>query len=219
MKQHFVLKKKYKLHRLKLRYSNKALVLLPVPGFCLFIVLYLIAASLYPGGSEADRLAQGFSWRHNYWCDLLETHAENGTPNMARPVAIAAMAVLCASIILFWYFVPRLFKTGLLLERLLQWPGMLSMVVLVFLQTGYHDTIINTAVILGLIAMIVALVLLYSNHYYLIFSLGLFCLLLCGLNIYVYYTKNWIGWLPVIQKISFFLFLLWFSLISCKAYD
>jgi hypothetical protein len=203
---------------LKPRRSNKTLILLPVIGICLFIILYFIAAFLYPGGSEINRQAKGFSWKHNYWCDLLETHAENGEQNTARPLAIIAMAVLCISIAAFWYFVPRLFAFKPFLKKTIQYTGIMSMGMLVFLQADFHDTVINTAGVLGIIAITLTLAGLYKNHSYPFFILGLLCFVLFFLNNYIYYTKNGIGYLAIIQKISFLLFLLWFFLLTIQLF-
>ena len=203
---------------MKIQRSNTGVLLLPVIGICLFVILYFIAAALYPGGSEVNRLAKGFSWKHNYWCDLLETHAENGQQNTARPMAIIATAVLCISIGAFWYFVPRLFTFKPFLKKIIQYTGIMSMGMLVFLQADFHDTVINTAGVLGIFAITLTLVGLYKNHSYSLFLLGLFCLFLFFLNNYIYYTKNGIGYLAVIQKISFFLFLLWFFILTIQLF-
>lgn len=204
---------------MKIQRSNTSLLLLPVLGISIFIILYFIAAALYPGGSEINRSAEKFSWKHNYWCDLLDTHAENGKQNTARPVAILAMSVLCISIGLFWYFVPRLFTFKPFSKRLIQYTGMMSMAIIVFLQADFHDIVITIAGISGIIAITGTLAGLYKNHSYALFVLGLICLVLFFLNNYIYYTKQLIWHLPVIQKVSFFLFLLWFSLISFQFFQ
>lgn len=194
-------------------------VLIPVWGFCLFVLLYLVAAAYYPGGSEVDRTAAGFSWMHNYWCDLLEDTAENGAPNRAKPIAIAAMAVLCISIALFFYFVPRLFELQSRFKQSIRVAGILSMCILVFLKADHHDTIINASVALGVLAIILTLLGLLRGALYTLSGMGILCLVMAFLNTYIYYSKRWIDVLPVVQKISFFLFLLWFCLVSFKVYQ
>jgi hypothetical protein len=68
-------------------------LLTPILGTLLFVVLYLVASSLYPGGSQVDKGSIGFSWTNNYWCNLLSGNAINGQPNPAKPYAISGMAV------------------------------------------------------------------------------------------------------------------------------
>jgi hypothetical protein len=190
-----------------------------VIGFCLFIVLYFIAAAMYPGGSEVTRLAKGFSWMHNYWCDLLDKQAENGEPNTARTMAIIAMSVLCLSIASFWYFIPSLFPFKPIGQKIIRYSGILSMIILAFIQANSHDRVITISGLLGTIAIAGTLIGLYKNQSYLLFILGLSCVFLLILNNYIYYTKQWIYYLAIIQKISFFLFLLWFSLLSIQLFQ
>ena len=189
---------------------------LPVAGFCLFAVLYFVAAADYPGGSEVNRKAESFSWRHNYWCDLLEYTAENGQPNTARPIAIAAMIVLSLAIAAFWYLIPRLFVTKEWIRRTIQFSGVLSMLVLAFLRDESHDPVINTSVAFGTLAIILCLYALFVSGRYGLFIMGITCLLLCFANTYIYYTKTWINTLPVVQKLSFSIFLIWFSLLLLR---
>lgn len=200
---------------MKVQRSNTHL-LLPVIGFCFFVILYIIAAALYPGGSEVNRLAKEFNWMHNYWCDLLDTHAENGELNTARTIAITAMSVLCLSIAIFWYYIPRLFSFKLLVKKIIQYTGILSMLILVFLQVDSHDRIITISGLLGIIAITGILIGLYKNRSYLLLVLGLLCVFLLLVNNYIYYTKHWLYYLAIIQKFSFFLFLFWFSLLTIQ---
>jgi len=184
---------------------------MPVIGICLFVLLYIVAALLYPGGSQHDEFSKGFSWLHNYWCDLLEYKAQNGADNPSRPVAIAGMAVLCISLILFWYYVPPFLTQQKKLQRTIQVAGIASMMVACFLSSAYHDVIINIAAFLGVIAITGTLVALYKAGYKKLFFPGITCIVLCALNNYIYYTSTLVKYLPVIQKITFIIFLLWFG--------
>lgn len=78
---------------------------------------------MYPGGSEADISAVGFSWRDNYWCNLLNEHAINGQLNEARQVAIAAMSIICLSLVIFWIHFPRSVNTSSILKYIMQVSG------------------------------------------------------------------------------------------------
>lgn len=193
-------------------------ILLPVWCMLVFIILYIVSASLYPGGTDADKTAKGFSWQHNYWCELLAKEAQNGQPNTARPVAIVAMTILAISLVIFWYTIPPLFTNNRIVNRIITCTGTGSMLVMPLLLTKTHDLVINSAAFLGCIAIIGLLVNLLRLRLYFLFYLGIFCLLLCGLNNYVYYSNDFLMYLPVIQKISFVFFLLWFMLVSIKGY-
>jgi hypothetical protein len=198
--------------------SNSRWVLIPVWGMLLFIILYFVAALLFPGGSDFNKSATGFSWRHNYWCELLARHAPNGQTNTARPVAISAMIILAVSLILFWFTIPRLFKNKITGGKLIRFAGIGSMLATPLLLTGFHDPVINIAALLGCIAIIGLLINLFRHKMYLLFGMGILCLLLCVLNNYVYYTKSLLHYLPVIQKITFFIFLSWFAMLTVTQY-
>jgi hypothetical protein len=203
---------------LKNNKSNSRWILFPVWGILLFLILYIVAAALYPGGSDADKAAKGFSWQHNYWCELMAREAQNGQSNYARPLAITAMFVLAISLIVFWYQVPLLFENRKMDSRVIRYCGIGSMLVMPLLLKGMHDSVINTTAMLGCIAIVVLLLNLYRHRMIRLFYSGLFCLLLCGINNYIYYTGYLLHLLPVIQKFSFFIFLLWFSLVIIKLY-
>jgi hypothetical protein len=197
--------------------SNTLFHLAPFIGFLFFILLYIVAASLYPGGSDVDRSSVGFSWLHNYWCELLAGHAQNGEDNVARPVAIGAMFILCTSIGLFWYFASFLFakkSVGRWATRIIGIGSML-MILLLFVA---HDTAINLSGLLGVIAMILTMIGLYRHRAYILLRLGVFCLVLCVLNNYIYHSGMYMYYLPVIQKFTFLMFLLWFGLVNIYLY-
>ena len=191
-------------------------ILIPLFGICLFIVLYVIATYFYPGGSNFDSTAVGFNWQHNYWCELMNERAVNGSINKARPIAIGAMAVLCISLTSFWYNFSVIFHSNG--WRLIRFAGIASMVIVVFLLVGPHDIIMSVAGILGIAALSGSLVVLFKMGRYKAFSLGAFCILLCVLNNYIYYSGYKFYYLPVIQKFTFFFFLLWFAWVDILMY-
>lgn len=199
--------------------GNKRLwALIPLCGTVSFIFLYYIAAFLYPGGSQADQLSKGFSWLNNYWCDLLHDTAQNGMNNSAKPFAIIAMIILCISLSVFWYIVPYNLSSNKSTQLVIQCSGIASMITAVFLFTSYHDVVINISSALALVAMIITIQVLFRKKMFILFGLGILCLLFCAVNNYVYYTTHLIVYLPVVQKISFIVFLSWFSLLAWRIY-
>lgn len=177
-----------------------------------------MAAFLYPGGSNEDETAKGFSVLHNYWCELLGTRAVNGEYNPGWRVAMWAMGVLCVAVAVFWWLTPRLFERNRWYTIFIAYAGVLSMAITPFLSTQYHDLIINLASIPGVIAMITTFIALYKHRLYTLFAVGVFCLLLIGANNYIYYTGNWLYTLPVLQKFTFLLVMTWMSIITWMIY-
>ena len=187
-------------------------------GIGLFVFLYIVATFLYPGGSDIDKTATGFSWRHNYWCELMAGHAQNGKINTARPVAITAMFVLAISLITFWYQVPFLFHGKKMGNLLIRCGGIGSMLIVPFMFAGQHDMVMNIAGLLGCIAIAILVVKLRADKLYSLFAHGILCIALCSINNYIYYTGDFLYYLPVIQKITFLSFLLWFTLLSLRIF-
>jgi hypothetical protein len=193
-------------------------MLLPVFGTIIFVALYIIATLLYPGGSQVNKNAVGFSWINNYWCNLLNDHAINGQHNAARPVALVAMTILCMTLAYFWYLFPKQINFSKYNRLAIQIAGAISMTIAMFLFTDLHDIIINIASLFGLISLIGTYAGLYRIKLYKLFWIGMFNVPLVALNNYVYYSKGLIIYLPVIQKISFAFFLFWLCCINIVLY-
>lgn len=199
------------LHR-----SKSIWILTPLIGSFLFVILYVIAAFLYPGGSGADKNAIGYSWTNNYWCNLLSEKAINGQTNTARPVAITAMFILGLSLFTFWISFPALTQLKKYHKLLIQLAGTVCMLTSFLLLTSIdHDLAINTSSAFGLIAIFGTLIALYQLKWKWLFAIGLFDLLLVVLNNYLYHS-NEMMYLPVVQKISFLSFLVWICFINIK---
>jgi len=200
--------------------TKNSWLLTPIFGVAIFVVLYIAATLLYPGGSQVDKNSVGFSWVNNYWCNLINENAVNGQTNPARPFAMAAMFALCLTLSIFWFHFPQHIPFRKLSRRVIQISGALSMIIAFFLFTDFnHDLVINFAATFGLIAIAGTFIGLYKSKSYRLFSFGLFNLLLIGLNNYVYYTKDFITYLPVIQKVGFATFLIWICCIVLNLYQ
>lgn len=200
--------------------STTILVLIPILGSLLFIILYTIAAYLYPGGSETDKTSVGFSWTNNYWCNLLHENAINGQPNSAKPFAITGMLILGFALSTFWVVFPKHLITKKYFRLTIQMSGIAAMLISFLLLTNInHDLIVNIASSLGFIATIGTLVCLYQTKWYGLFVFGLFNILLVGLNNYLYNTEGMMIYLPVVQKISFLSFLVWICFINMNLYQ
>ena len=123
---------------------------IPTLGISCFIILFFYAASLYPGGSQADLNHIGFDWINNYWCNLTNERGMNGMLNPARPIAITAMIILCTSLSVFFYLFANFFAQSSLSKFLIKFGGSLSMFFAVFIFTAYHDLMTILASLFGL---------------------------------------------------------------------
>ncbi|MEP7142370.1 MAG: hypothetical protein ABI707_05855 [Ferruginibacter sp.] len=208
----------YNLTAQKIYGSKNIWILIPTFGIISFMVTYVIAAFLYPGGSQADPASTGFSWMHNYWCNLLNEKAMNGEYNTAMPFAICGMFILCLSLAIFWYRFAQMVKFRKPAQKIIQFSGIISTCTGFFLFTRYHDMVINISGLLAIFAVAGTFTGLYKMGWQKLFWLGIFNLVLIGINNFIYYSNEFIAWLPVVQKITFLLFLFWISLIDISLY-
>ena len=192
--------------------------MLPSIGICLFVLFYLYASTLYPGGSQIDAQSSGFDWVHNYWCNLTSLVAINGAFNPARPYAIAAMFLLCASLGLFFVQFAQRFVDHQAWKRAIQWGGILSMIFSSLIFTEYHDLMTILASIFGLFAVlgIIRSILQSDLRAYKIG--GLLGIFLLAVNNYIYYTQHFLIALPLLQKITFAFILAWILGLNVEIY-
>jgi len=204
----------------KLSYPAKSyFILIPIFGSAIFVLLYFVATLYYPGGSQVDQNAIGFSWANNYWCNLLNGLAINGQPNPAKPIAITGMLVLCLTLAHFWWLFPRQLELNKSWKISIQLSGALAMFIAFFLFANFdHDLIINLASLFALIATVGTFVGLHKSQWKKLFAFGLVNILLVVLNNFCYYNKGLIVYLPIIQKFSFASFIIWICCIDIQLY-
>ena len=184
--------------------------LLPLIGMLLFVICYVVAAGLYPGGSWNDLAQPGFSWRHNYLCDLLDARAVNGMLNTGKYWARAALAFLCLGLMVLWYHLPLLTKGPAWFRNLLRYSGMGALGAMVFLRADTHDLTVRIAGVFGLVALSLLLFGLWKQGHKIFVFLGGWCLGMFLVNYTIYETGDFVYWLPLIQKITFLSFIVWF---------
>ncbi len=192
------------------------LAYLPIIGILLFWVLFIYAATLYPGGSQADSNSVGYDWVNNYWCNLLNSHATNGLPNPARPIAISAMIILCLSLIFFFMQFAKKVSQHKNWQNIIFYSGTISMLFAVFIFTDYHDLMTTLSSIFGVFAVVGIILEIYRSALILYKVTGVVCILLLGLNNFIYYTEMGIYYLPLLQKITLAIVLAWVAGLSLE---
>jgi hypothetical protein len=205
---------------LKTQVNKKRLwVLTPVFGIASFVILYFVATFYYPGGSQFDKNSIGFSWKDNYWCNLLNDEAINGQSNSAQPIALIAMFILCVTLAIFWLQFPKYTNLSKTYKLTIQINGILAMLIGLFLFTKFdHDLITKLASLFGLIATTGTLIGLFKNGWKTLSYFGLLNILLVIANNILYYNKELICYLPIVQKITFLTFLIWICSIGLKIF-
>lgn len=181
----------------------------PILGIVSFIGLYVFSSTLYPGGSQADLNSEGFNWIHNYWCNLMNEKAMNGQWNPARPYSVMGMVTLCVSLMIFFIQFANTFSKNKLWRQLIKVNGVLSMTFGILISTKHHDVMTMISSVFGLIVVIGIIREIYQSELSFYKISGVLCILLLGVNNYIYYSQHHIQTLPLIQKITFVIIIIW----------
>ncbi|MCB0734608.1 MAG: hypothetical protein H6608_12330 [Flavobacteriales bacterium] len=185
--------------------------LVPIMGIAAFFIIYLLAASLYPGGSAANPSHEGFDWVHNYWCDLMNPTGANGEINPARSLAISGMTMLCISLGWFFYLFASTVGHTTLWRRTIKSSGTASMAVAAVVFTDLHNQAIIISSLFGLITLIGILVCVFNSKLTAFKVTGALVILILISNNVMYYSGLLIEYLPLVQKLSFAIVLLWIA--------
>ncbi|MCP4438384.1 MAG: hypothetical protein GY810_05515 [Aureispira sp.] len=182
---------------------------IPILGILCFISLFIWSSMLYSGGSQANLNSEGFDWMNNYWCNLMGKKGMNGKFNPARPYAITAMIILCMSLMLFFIQFAKVYSENRFWKRVLNLGGILSMLSACFIFTDYHDLMTIISSFFGVFLVIGIIKEVYQSELLNYKIGGGICLFLLLLNNCIYYSLQFIEWLPFIQKVTFLAVLIW----------
>ncbi|MBK9336145.1 MAG: hypothetical protein IPM98_05995 [Lewinellaceae bacterium] len=158
--------------------------------------------------------AAGFNWLHNYWCDLLSMDAGNGKINPARPAAMLAMVLLGSVLAFFWYRLAGFLDCSPRMRALIRASGIISMATAFLLFTPFHDTALAVSGGTGFVVLVATMAFLRQNNLIQLFHFGAFCVGLVAVNNLIYWSKTYLEWLPLVQKITFCAILYWVASIS-----
>lgn len=172
------------------------------------LLLLLVAALLYPGGSQADLHSVGYNWKTNYLCNLFNARGMNGDPNPGRNWAIAGMFFLCAGMAVFFFHFAYKISSGRP-AKMIRYSGTGSMCFAFLVITPYHDTMTTLASVFALVALFYVTLFLFRSKLVAFKLLSAVCIAVLYLNNYIYYTHHYIEILPLMQKISFLLVIGW----------
>ena len=177
-------------------------------GIVISLSLLVLATRHYPGGSQYDKDSVGYDWKNNYLSNLFGASAVNGAHNASRPWAIAGMLVLCASFAFFFIeFSKKISPKSA--AGVIRYCGAGGMLFAFLAVTPYHDQVLTAASTLALISMFYITVFLFKSklHYFKVLSIVLL-VVSYGCN-YVYFTRSYLEFLPVLQKIALVITIIW----------
>jgi len=193
---------------------NEVLSLFPALGILVYFALFFMAARVYPGGSQADLRSTGFSWQHNYWCELMNYEAMNGQTNYGAVYAIVAMILAGSAIGVFFYRLPLYLKTSIARARVIKVSAAITGASGVLLFGDYHNPALLCFSLATLVTLLNALVILLQNGRWVFFAIGLISLILTQVNNVMYYLRLGIEHLPWFQKIAIATVLIWVAVMN-----
>jgi len=177
-------------------------------GIILALLLLFVATLYYPGGSQSNPISVGYNWGNNYLSNLFSPKAVNGADNLSRPWAVAGMLFLSASF--GWFFIK--FSVNMPSKRsaaIVKYCGAGALIAAFLAVTPLHDPMMPIASTLALVAVFYITAFLFKSKLHFLKLLSVICLLLFYACVYIYFTRTDLNILPVMQKLSLLVDILW----------
>lgn len=177
-------------------------------GIIIANILLLVAMFTYPGGSQIDLNSEGYDFINNYFCDLFGVEAQNGMENSANNWAIVGIFFLSISFAIFFIN----FSTKIpskVASNIIKYSGILTMVFTFLVVTPLHDLMILIGITFCLICYFYITVFVLKSKLLLLKILSIVTLLVMYLCSYIYFTQQYLIYLPLMQKVSYMLNLIW----------
>jgi hypothetical protein len=177
-------------------------------GILISLCLLMIAALVYPGGSQQDSHSTGFDWRQNYISNLFSPQAMNGADNSSRVWAITGWALLCITVAIFFFdFSKKIPSVGP--ARIIRYGGIAGMFFGIQVATPLHDSMVTVSGILMLVSLFYIAVFVFKSRLTLLKILAIIVIVLFEVCNYLYYTRSRLDLLPVAQKTTLLAGLVW----------
>ena len=164
------------------------------------LVLLVIAAALYPGGSLADSTSVGFVWSQNFISNLFQAEALNGAPNPGRVWALIGMAVHSLGDGLFFIRMATVI-TEKHASRVLRAIGICNIAFNFGIATPLHDAMVTISSTLSLLGLFYITVFVLRSKLHVLKVCCVVCMLLFYYTLYLYGAGDW-GLLAIMQKVT-----------------
>ncbi|MCG2615211.1 hypothetical protein LZZ85_13000 [Terrimonas sp. NA20] len=162
------------------------------------VILVVIAALAYPGGSLLDKNSIGFNWSKNFLSNLFATKAINGSENPGWIWAVIGMAFHSVAYGIFFINMSKKVASGLLAD-IFKLIGAASMIFIFLIATPLHD-LGTISIILTLTGLFIITVLVLRSKLHLL----KFCCIICLLTYYCFFSVFGLGYMGlsvIMQKV------------------
>jgi len=172
------------------------------------ILLFIVSAAVYPGGSQKDIHSVGYDWANNYISNLFGEKAVNGAESASLYWAAPAMLCLSLAFALFFIdFSKKIPARGA--ANITRYFGLAAMVCTFLAVTPLHDLMITIGSTLALVSIFYITVFVFKSKLHLFKLLCVICMLLMYVSLYIYYSGNLREILPVMQKTVLIVTITW----------
>jgi hypothetical protein len=184
---------------------NQIAPYLSIVGMITYLIMFITAASLYPGGSDNVPDAQnGYSIFHNFLCDTNNQFTHSGLVNKGKLLANLAHIVLSITMMSFFYVMPNIFDHKNRNTKIIKILGALSMAIFTFMyQEELHDMVVTLVGIFASMAFVPIFIELvkYKNRPFKVLTYIVFAM---SIALYLgFETKVGIYYMPLLQKFVF----------------
>ncbi|MBL7825687.1 MAG: hypothetical protein JNJ57_03580 [Saprospiraceae bacterium] len=170
------------------------------------IILMIIAASGYPGGSILDKNSEGFHWTKNFISNLFQEKALNGMDNPYWMWAVVGAAFHSLGSGLFFIHMSKKMPSKHA-AMVLKVVGTAEILFNFLIATSLHDIMVVISSTLSLLGLFYITVFLLKTKLHVFKICSIACMLTFYYTLFLYGSGDW-GLLAIMQKVSFIISML-----------
>jgi hypothetical protein len=162
------------------------------------VILIVIAALVYPGGSLLDKNSIGFGWSKNFLSNLFATKAINGSENPGKIWAVIGMVFHSVGYGIFFINMSKKISSRQW-ANFLKFIGITNIILIFLIATPLHDLGV-ISIILTLIGLFIITVFILKSKLHLL----KFCCIICLLTYYCFFFLFGLGYMDlsvIMQKV------------------
>ncbi len=169
-------------------------------GVIISLVFLIIAISIYPGGTYQDKNSIGFDWTKNYFSNLFETKALNGSQNSSIIWAYIGVFVYSISSTIFFVNMSKKIPEKNA-ENIIKYTGILTMPFTFLIITPLHDLMLTISSFLFWTCIVIITVYILKSRLHFFKFYCIICLCIFYYAVYIHASSNW-DLLPIVQKVN-----------------